>query len=44
MLKTLRKFEDNPEVALGASLGIGIKIQKQTDNNKKLDFLETDYH
>ena len=43
MLKTLRKFEDNPEAALGASLGIGIKVQKQTDNNKILDFLETDY-
>lgn len=42
MLKTLRKFEDNPEAALGASLGIEIKVQKQTNNNK-FDFLETDY-
>lgn len=43
MLKALRKFEDNPEAALGSSLGIGIKIVNKIEYNKNLDFLETDY-
>ncbi len=44
MLKALRKFEDNPEVALGISLGISINVHNRTESDKTFDFLETDYH
>ncbi len=43
MLKTLRKFEDNPEAALGASLGVKIKAKERIEYDKSLDFLEIDY-
>lgn len=43
MLKTLRRFEDNPEAAICASLGVTVKIKGGCEVNKELDFLETDY-
>ena len=43
MLKELRKFEDNPEAALGAALGVQIKVRGGINTNSELDFLETDY-
>lgn len=43
MLKSLRKFEDNPEAALGAALGVQIKVRGGISTNSELDFLETDY-
>lgn len=43
MLKALRKFEDNPEAGLSASLGVSIKVQGGIKVDKTLDFLETDY-
>lgn len=44
MLKTLRRFEDNPEAGLSAALGISVKLKKgDVTFDKTLDFLETDY-
>lgn len=43
MLKTLRKFEDNPVAGLSASLGVSIQVNQEVEVDKTLDFLETDY-
>lgn len=43
MLKTLRRFEDNPEAGLSAALGVKITVKDGIKVDKSLDFLETDY-
>lgn len=43
MLKSLRKFEDNPVAGLSASMGVRITVKQEVEIDKTLDFLETDY-
>lgn len=43
MLKTLRKFEDDPISGLSAAMGVKITARGDFQVNKSLDFLETDY-
>lgn len=43
MLKTLRKFEDDPISGLSAAMSGKITVRGNVQVNKSLDFLETDY-
>ncbi len=43
MLKTLRKFEEDPIGSLSTAWGKSIKVVGGVEIDKKLDFLETDY-
>lgn len=43
MLKTLRKFENDPISGLSAASGGSITVKGEIEMDKSLDFLETDY-
>ncbi|MDE6142785.1 MAG: GLPGLI family protein [Muribaculaceae bacterium] len=43
MLKTLRRFEDDPISGLSVAMGRKITVRGDVQINKSLDFLETDY-